>query len=95
MNNKIIQEGKILAILSYITFVGCIFAYVLNTDKRNSYTFFHVRQSMGILIFVLIANFSQVEWINDIFLLMYSLCVLFGIICQIDFIPKGWAIMNT
>ena len=84
MNNKTIQEGKTLAILCYVTFIGCIIAYILNIDKRNNYTFFHIRQSMGILIFVFVANFFYVNWINDIFILLYSLSVIFGIITSIQ-----------
>lgn len=43
-----VEEGKTIAIISYITYIGLIIAIVLNNDKKNSFAAFHIRQSLGI-----------------------------------------------
>lgn len=48
MTQQDIKDGKGLAVLSYITVIGIIIAYFLNIDKKNSFTAFHLRQSIGL-----------------------------------------------
>lgn len=48
------QEGKMIAIASYITIIGLIIAFVLNNDKRNSFVSFHIRQNVGIFALYLV-----------------------------------------
>lgn len=43
-----IEEGKTIAIIAYITVIGLIVAFVMNSDKKNKYAAFHIRQSLGI-----------------------------------------------
>lgn len=40
MTENIIKEGKTLAIVSYMTFIGLIIAIIMNLEKRNPFTFF-------------------------------------------------------
>jgi uncharacterized membrane protein len=42
------KEGKTIAIISYITLIGFIIALIMNTDKKNSFASYHLRQSLGI-----------------------------------------------
>ena len=56
MNNKTIQEGKTLAIVCYLTFIGLIIAIIQNNEKKNIYTYFHVRQMLGLIIALLVSN---------------------------------------
>ena len=48
MKNNSITEGKKIAIISYITFVGLIISIILNKEKRNYFARFHMRQSIGL-----------------------------------------------
>ncbi|WP_034040234.1 membrane protein [Wocania ichthyoenteri] len=48
MTQQDIEEGKGLAIISYLTIIGTIIAYFMNNDKKNVFTSFHVRQSLGL-----------------------------------------------
>lgn len=48
MENHTLKEGKTIAIVSYITFIGLIIAYILNRDKDNYFASFHIRQSIGL-----------------------------------------------
>jgi uncharacterized membrane protein len=64
MTEDIIKEGKTLAIVSYLTFVGLIIAIILNLEKRNPFTYFHARQMLGLIIMLLVSNVSE-KYINS------------------------------
>lgn len=44
------DEGKKIAIISYVTIIGTISAMVMNGEKKNAFAAFHIRQSLGIFI---------------------------------------------
>ena len=44
----LIKEGKNIAIISYITIVGLIIAFVMNNDKKNAFASYHIKQSLGL-----------------------------------------------
>lgn len=48
MTEEIIEEGKIPAIVSYLTIIGLIIAYYMNGEKKNPFAYFHMRQSLGL-----------------------------------------------
>lgn len=50
MYNNAVQEGKTAAIISYIWWPGLIIAFIMNNNKRNYFTSFHIRQSIGLSI---------------------------------------------
>lgn len=50
MDQTIIDEGKTIAIISYITVIGLIIAYLLNNSKKNAFAQFHIEQSMRIVV---------------------------------------------
>lgn len=62
MDEHIINEGKTMAVISYITFIGLLIAFVVNNEKNNAFTKFHIGQSLLIVILVF-ANFilSRIE----------------------------------
>ncbi len=43
-----VEDGKTIAIISYLTIIGLIIAFVLNNEKKNSFASYHIRQSLGI-----------------------------------------------
>jgi uncharacterized membrane protein len=43
-----IEEGKQAAIVSYITIIGTIIAIFMNSEKKNPFAAFHIRQALGI-----------------------------------------------
>lgn len=47
MNNTV-EQGKQHAIISYLTIIGAIIAIVLNSDRKNPFASFHIRQALGI-----------------------------------------------
>ena len=56
MENLSTKEGKTIAIISYITILGIVIAFVMNNDKKNSFASFHIRQSIGIYLLFFLIN---------------------------------------
>ncbi|TXD83654.1 hypothetical protein ESY86_08760 [Subsaximicrobium wynnwilliamsii] len=44
------SEGKNIAIIAYITVIGLIIAFVMNSDKKNSFASYHIKQSLGLAL---------------------------------------------
>ncbi|RED26473.1 hypothetical protein BD847_0392 [Flavobacterium cutihirudinis] len=63
MNNSI-EEGKSIAITSYILIIGVLIAMSMNSENKNSFASFHIRQALGLsLTFIsfgaIISNFDS------------------------------------
>ena len=63
MNNTV-EEGKSAAITSYILIVGVLIAISMNSENRNSFASFHIRQALGLTITflslgLLVSNFDS------------------------------------
>ncbi|MSP84282.1 MAG: hypothetical protein EXR18_00435 [Flavobacteriaceae bacterium] len=63
MENSV-EEGKIAAITSYVLVVGVLIAMSMNSESKNSFVSFHIRQALGIsLTFIslglIISNFDS------------------------------------
>ena len=58
MENETVNEGKTIAIISYITFVGTIIAYFMNNSKKNTFASFHIRQMIGLALLGLINQYT-------------------------------------
>ena len=50
MNNLSVQDGKTIAIISYITIIGTLIAFIMNQNKHNYFASFHIRQALGIFL---------------------------------------------
>jgi len=50
MESKDIQ-GKDIALISYLTLIGLLIAFVMNNDKKYEFAKFHIRQSLGMFFF--------------------------------------------
>lgn len=64
MENEI-EKGKNSAITSYILFIGVFIAMSMNSEDKNSFASFHIRQSLGLsLTFIslglIISNFNSI-----------------------------------
>ena len=44
----VVNEGKNIAIIAYITIIGLIIAYVMNNDKKDAFATYHIKQSLGL-----------------------------------------------
>jgi uncharacterized membrane protein len=67
-SNKPSDEGKTIAIISYITWVGWIIALVMNMEKKNDFAKFHMRQTLLIFLACFLAWIPFIGWIWGVFL---------------------------
>ena len=49
MNNTSTPEGKNLAIVAYITFIGMFIAYSINRDKKQAFVTAHIKNMCGLV----------------------------------------------
>ncbi|GAB1857774.1 hypothetical protein MHTCC0001_26110 [Flavobacteriaceae bacterium MHTCC 0001] len=75
MTQQDIKEGTKYATISYLTIIGVIVAHYLN-EKKNPFIAFHVRQSLGLWLTLIVINLSIVSNF-DIFMLRVSVYVFF------------------
>lgn len=57
MDENTIKEGKTYAIVAYITIIGTLIAFYMSQDKKNTFTAFHVRQSLGLWLIYFILGY--------------------------------------
>ncbi|MBP6072369.1 MAG: hypothetical protein KA488_03090 [Flavobacterium sp.] len=50
MDKQIVREGKSAAITSYILIVGVLIAISMNSENKNSFASFHIRQGFGLTL---------------------------------------------
>ena len=58
------KDGKTAAILSYIILIGPLIALSINSENKNSFASFHIRQGLGITILfiglgLMVSNFNN------------------------------------
>ena len=87
--SDIISEGKTIAIIAYITFIGLIIAFVLNMEKKNSFALFHIRQSLGLVLVALVLGV-----INIIPILGWVISIIGSIILFIMWISGLMSALN-
>lgn len=58
MEPQIIKEGKTAAIISYILIVGPLISLSINSETRNKFASFHIRQGFGLTLTFIILGVS-------------------------------------
>jgi len=88
MENKNRDQGKNIAIVSYITIIGAIIAIFMNQDNKSTFASFHIRQALGIFTsFFLIGYFIGYfdSWmISSAFYVFYFILWLYGILAALQ-----------
>lgn len=66
MTSNVSDNGKTVAILSYITIIGWIIAILMNNNNKTELGAFHIRQSLGIFaltfVITLLTQFLGISW---------------------------------
>lgn len=52
------MDSKTLSIVSYITVLGWIISYVLGKDKPSGFLKYHLKQSLGLVIFTALLSIA-------------------------------------
>ena len=59
-NTPAVEEGKTMAIISYLWIIGLIIAFVMNNEKKNEFASYHIKQSLGLSLTWLVLSFINV-----------------------------------
>jgi uncharacterized membrane protein len=88
MENKNINQGKNIAIVSYITIIDAIIAVFMNQENKNTFASFHIRQALGIFSsFFLIGYFIGYfdSWmISSAFYVFYFILWIYGFLAALQ-----------
>lgn len=81
MDQSTIDEGKTMAIISYITLIGTLVAYLMNNDKKNEFAKFHIGQALrawltGIVVSIIASVLVMVTGVGILSYLGYTGLVL-------------------
>lgn len=82
------NNGKNTAIVSYLTIIGAIIAIFMNSEDKNSFAAFHIRQALGIFTsFFLIGYFIGYfdSWmISSAFYIFYFILWIYGFLAALQ-----------
>lgn len=88
MYNQSVSEGKTMAIISYITIIGTLVAFIMNQNKHNYFAAYHIRQALGVFLTGLIVNFLQryidFNWLDLLLSLGVFVLWIVGLIAAIQ-----------
>jgi len=77
MKPSVKEEGKTIAIISYLWIIGLIIAFVMNNEKKNEFAAYHIKQSLGLSLTGLVVSFVNVIPILGQLVFMVAFFVLF------------------
>ncbi|WP_452224734.1 DUF4870 domain-containing protein [Lacinutrix chionoecetis] len=86
MEKRIVEEGKTLGIVAYLTFIGTLIAIFLNLEKKNPFTNFHIRQMIGLIVMLIVSNVVEKyvnSWVGSILWLITFASWLYALIYAI------------
>jgi len=82
--DKTTKQGRTVAIVSYLTIVGCLIAITMNIEPKNPFSRFHIRQAFGIHIFyhvlAIALSYLGFAWASIALFFLYLLIWGFGFI---------------
>lgn len=77
--NKVMADGKNIALIAHITLIGWIVALVMNSNSKNEFGSFYIRQMLGLMIIALVLSFIPfVGWILNLGMLVLWILSLMG-----------------
>ena len=66
------QNAQLISIVSYLSFIGWIVAFIIYQNDKSEQAIFHLRQSLGILITLMVGVFvfwiPVIGWLCAIFM---------------------------
>ena len=77
-NYDVDRTTKIVAVLSYATLLGWLVAMILHDKHKSSFSIFHLRQSLGLIITgALLALVPLIGWLMNVAVLLAWLYVIY------------------
>ncbi len=43
-------DAKTIAVISYLTVIGLVIAFIMNNDRKDDFTTYHIKQSLGLTV---------------------------------------------
>lgn len=87
MENTSVSEGKTAAIIAYLTIIGTVIAFIMNSNKKNYFTSFHIRQMIGIVLLGFINKYiiydflgSRIGWVVGVLIFVLWIIGFIGAI---------------
>lgn len=83
MDKEVIKQGKSIAIISYILFIGPLIALSMNSENKNPFASFHIRQGLGLTVTFIVLGVS-ISYFNNIMIassmwIFVSVLAVYGI----------------
>jgi uncharacterized membrane protein len=72
------MDGKTKAIVAHITLIGWIIALVLNSQEKDEYASFYIRQMLGLIILNLVWIIPILGWIVGLVVLVFWVISIIG-----------------
>lgn len=72
------MDGKTKAIVAHITLIGWIIALVLNSQEKDEFASFYIRQMLGLIILSFVTIIPILGWIIGIAILVLWILSLIG-----------------
>jgi uncharacterized membrane protein len=72
------MDGKTKAIVAHITLIGWIVALVMNSQQKDEYASFYIRQMLGLIILNFIWIIPILGWIIGIVVLVLWIMSIIG-----------------
>jgi uncharacterized membrane protein len=77
-----IKDAKMAAIVAYMTIIGTVIAIFMNSENKNEFTSFHIRQALGLFLsfFALgyFVGFADSWTASSAFYLFYFVLWIYG-----------------
>ncbi|MGB5273329.1 MAG: hypothetical protein WBN39_04680 [Flavobacteriaceae bacterium] len=101
MDQQTKEAGKTMAIVCYITWIGLLIAFIVNNDKKNEFTAFHIGQSLRVAILG-IANYvlgmflpSGVGMVTTVISILVLVLWIMGIVNAINLKEQPLPVIGT
>ena len=83
MDKEVIKQGRSIAIISYILFIGPLIALSMNSENKNPFASFHIRQGLGLTVTFIVLGVS-ISYFNNIMIassmwIFVSVLAVYGI----------------
>ncbi len=101
MEQSVKEEGKTMAIIAYITWIGLLIAFIMNNGKNNEFAKFHIGQSVRVAILgianTIIAQFlpSGLGIISTVVSILVLILWILGIINAINLKDEPLPVIGT
>ena len=72
------MDGKTKAIVAHITLIGWVIALVLNSQQKDEFASFYIRQMLGLIILSFVSIIPFLGWIIGIAILILWILSIIG-----------------